>query len=222
MRYAATAGGIASLGLAVGIPIGVGASQMNADGTYSLGLGLQENLRLRLLSKYGVGMEATAASQQNLLWTIGQGFAHPSLQVLAFASAGVALPFGGFIPVIPNMTWVYNKQYNLSSTDPASSSSSNTSATADPAALAASAPATASNSKGLYIAAPTGSAYPMGYSPATATDALLSSANGPLASLLDSPKSLEWHQLRSFTASQLNAGILEWSNKTLVGLNDGS
>ena len=132
--YIANAGGIASLGLAVEIPVGVAASQMNADGTYSFGLGLQENVRARLLSKYGIGLEVIAGAQQNLLWTLGEGFANPSLQALAFASVGASLPWGVFIPIIPNATWVYN---------------SPTSSSTQTAALAASQPAT--DSKGLYI-----------------------------------------------------------------------
>ena len=203
--YIANAGGIASLGLAVEIPVGVAASQMNADGTYSFGLGLQENVRARLLSKYGIGLEVIAGAQQNLLWTLGEGFANPSLQALAFASVGAALPGGVFIPIIPNATWVYN---------------SPTSSSTQTAALAASQPAT--DSKGLYIESPIGSAYPMGYVPASASDALLALPDGPFASLLDAPATLEWHQLHSFSASQLSSGVLEWSNKTPVGLTDGS
>ena len=224
IRYAATAGGLASLGLAVGIPVGVGASQMNADGTYSFGLGLQENVRARLLSKYGVGLEVIAGSQQNLLWTIGEGFANPSLQVLAFASAGAALPLGAFVPIIPNLSWNYES--NPPSTVAAARSAA-APAVAAPGDLGGPNPFVASStppvSRGTYIVTPTGRAYPMGYLPASATDALLALPKGPIASLLDAPATLEWHQLRSFSASQLSSGLLEWSkNNTFVGLNDGT
>ena len=224
IRRAATAGGLASLGLAVGIPVGVGASQMNADGTYSFGLGLQENVRARLLSKYGVGLEVIAGSQQNLLWTIGEGFANPSLQLLAFASAGAALPLGAYVPIIPNISWYFES--NPPSTGTAARSAA-APAVAAPDDLGGPTPFAASStppvSKGTYIVAPTGSSYPMGYLPASATDALLALPKGPIAPLLDAPATLEWHQLRSFSASQLSSGVLEWSkNNTFVGLNDGT
>ena len=197
---------------------------MNADGTYSFGLGLQENVRARLLSKYGVGLEVIAGSQQNLLWTIGEGLANPSLQLLAFASAGVALPLGGYIPVIPNLSWYYES--NPPSTGTAALSAA-APAVAAPDDLGGPTPFAASSttpvSKGTSIVAPTGSAYPMAYLPASATDALLALPKGPIASLLDAPATLEWHQLRSFSASQLSSGVLEWSkNNTFVGLNDGT
>jgi len=207
LRYVATAGGIGSLGLAIGIPVGVGASQMNADGTYSFGLGLQENVRARMLSKYGVGLEVIAGAQQNMLWTIGQGFAKPALQVQVFASVGAALPLGVFIPVIPTISWDYESQ-------PPSTAA---------AAVGLAASSTAPVSRGLSITAPTGADYPMGYVPASATDALLALPDGPIASLLDLPTTLEWHQLQSFSASQLAPGLLEWSkNNRFAGLNDGT
>ncbi|MCX5949504.1 MAG: hypothetical protein NTY67_15475, partial [Cyanobacteria bacterium] len=203
----------------MGTAVGVAASQMRDYGTSSFGLGVQENVRLRLLSKYGVGLEAIVGSQQNVLWTVGT----PSFQALTFASAGVALPLGGFIPVLPNVTWVYNGKSNPSSADPGSSFSptARTTGSAEPAGLEGSTPPP--TSIGAYITAPTGSAYPMSYVPASATDALLALPNGPIASLLDAPTQVEWHQLQSFTASQLGSGLLEWGKKNLfVGLNDGT
>jgi hypothetical protein len=69
-------------------------------------------------------------------------------------------------------------------------------------------------------AAPTGTSYPFSYAPATATDALLTASSGPLAPLTSTAASLVWHQLTSFSASQLKAGLLSWKNLG-AGLNDG-
>ena len=214
-RRFASVGGLASLGLAAGIPLGVGLSRMNANGTYSYGLGFQENLRGRLLSKYGVGLEVIAGAQENVLWTLGGG-PIPSLQALAFASVGAALPFGGFVPVIPNMAWNYEgNQANTGAADPSAADLG--------AAAGLAASSTPAVSRGSYIVAPKGAAYPMGYAPASATDALLALPNGPIASLLDAPTQVQWHLLQSFTADDLAPGLLEWSkNNLFVGLNDGT
>ena len=204
--YFANAVGFASMGLAIGGAVGVAYSKMEPFGKSSDGIGIQEALKVRVLSKYGLGIGLYAGSQENFLWTYRNGAGKgPDWQILSYATVGLSLDFGGFVPLLTT-SWVHNSP---SPVEPAAPGSSELPAAPQP-----------SFSQGSYTAAPTGANYPFGYAPATATDALLTAISGPLATLTSTAASLVWHQLTSFSASQLKAGLLSWKNLG-TGLNDG-
>lgn len=176
-------------------------------GTVNWGLGFQETIRARVLSKYGLGLELIAGAQENTLWNFKKGNQPvPDEQILAFGSVGAAVALGGYIPLLQS-SWSWNRKPSTTSI-------------AAPAALTATAPTPVSN--GNYVEAPTGSRYPFGYAPASATDALLVNANGPLTSLTANPSLLVLHQLQAFVASSLSAGTLNWANDGAGTLNDGA
>ncbi|QVL53950.1 MAG: hypothetical protein KFB97_06410 [Cyanobium sp. M30B3] len=159
--------GLLSTGLAVGSTVGVLASSMRNSGSFSMGVGFQEALELKLLSRYGVGVAAHLGSQQNWLWTLGDGLVKPDFQFLLFASAGVATVGGGYIPLI-NGSYVYN-----SNTQSDTSSDNGTTAALEGTAN------TQPTSNGLLTLAPTGADTPFGYAPTAASDALLNSNDSP-------------------------------------------
>jgi len=221
LNLVANVAGLGSLALAIGSVVGVASSQMKNYGSSSAGLGLQETIKVRRLSKYGIGLQLLAGSQQNVLWTYrdagngaGTGWS-PDFQVLAYGTVGVSTLADGFIPLL-NTSYVYN------SSPSSRASSAPQSASGSEPTLQAAAPQQADFvSDGSYIEAPTGAAYPFLYAPATATDALLTASGGPLAPLTSKPANLVWHQLSSFAASQLKAGLLNWKNLG-ADLSDGN
>lgn len=181
---------------------------MSKNGTSSMGLGFQEALELKLLSNIGIGLSAHLGAQQNWLWTFGDGFVKPDLQLLVFASAVVATIGGGYIPLV-------NGSYKSNSKPPADTSSDlltrlslQTSTSPQP------------TSEGSLRLAPTGAAAPFGYAPASASDSLLN-ANSSLASLLAKPATLFGFTLDAFNADQLADGVLSWGS-TGSGLTDGN
>ena len=197
--------GFASAFLSASTIAGAASFAFNKYGTASWGLGSQQAIRLRAVSKYGVGMELIAGGLENSLWSFRGIQPVPEEQILAFGSVGAAVALGGYIPLL-HTHWSWN-------------SKPSTTSSAAPAALAASAPMPVSS--GSYVEAPTGSNYPFGYVPASATDALLVNANGPLTSLTANPSLLVLHQLQPFAASSLSAGTLNWGNDGAGHLNDG-
>jgi hypothetical protein len=192
--------------LSVGTVAGAASSAFNQYGTATWGLGSQQAIRARVLNKYGFGLELIAGAQENTLWNFKGIQPVPDEQILAFGSVGAAVALGGYIPLLQS-SWSWN-------------SKPSTTTSAAPAALAASAPTPVSS--GNYVEAPTGSSYPFGYAPASATDALLVNASGPLTSLTANPSLLVLHQLQPFAASSLSAGTLNWANDGARTLNDGA
>lgn len=214
VRRAANYTGFFSAALSAGTVVGAASSAFNQYGTASWGLGLQETLRVRLLNKYSLGMELIGGAQENTLWNFKGIQPVPDVQILVFGSVGVATAFGGYIPLVQS-SWTWNSNPSITS-----SAAPDTDANAAPSVLAAPSPTPVSN--GNYVEAPTGSRYPFGYAPASATDALLVNASGPLTSLTANPSTLFLHQLQAFAASTLSPGVLKWANDGAGTLNDGS
>ena len=211
VQNSANAIGLASAALSIGTIIGAASSNFNQYGTASFGFGSQQVARLRALSKYGYGIEAIIGAQENTLWDFSGNPAGADEQILAFGSAGAALAFGGYIPLL-QASWKWNSK-------PSTTSSTELSA---PAMALAAPAATPPNPSGSYEEASTGISYPMGYAPAFATDAFYTTpGGGPLASLTSTPTNLYLYQLSEFAATNLNANALTWTN-TGTGPNLGA
>lgn len=206
----ANAIGLTSAALSIGTIIGAASANFNQYGTASRGIGSEQAVHLRLLSKYGYGIEAIIGAQENTLWDFSGNPAGADEQILAFGSAGAALAFGGYIPLL-QASYTWNSK---------PSTTSRTELSAPAVALAAPAE-TPKNPSGSYEEAPTGISYPMGYAPAFATDALYTTPGEPLASLTGTPTNLYLYQLSAFAAVNLSTGALTWPNSGAGYLNDG-
>ena len=206
--------GFLSAALSASTVIGAASSAFNQYGTASWGLGSQQTIRLRVLSKYGLGLELIGGAQENTLWNFKGIQPVPDEQILVFGSVGAAVALGGYIPLLQS-SWTWNSKPSITS-----SAAPDTDANGAPSLLAA--PTQTPVSNGNYVEAPTGSRYPFGYAPASATDALLVNASGPLTSLTANPSQLILHQLQAFAASTLSPGMLKWANDGAGTLNDGT
>jgi hypothetical protein len=151
------------------------------------------------LTKYRVGVKGVIADQLN--YYIG-GAAKGKLQNITYASAGAAINFGGYIPLL---TYYYQKTWETGSSAASSTTTATDPGSADPSATTDPQVST-SSSTGSFSSAASGSNYPFLYNPDAPSSARVTSlADNPInAQMLgEAPSELYQFNLQATSDSTL-------------------
>ena len=207
------AAGIGSLMSMLG-PATVGAMELlNPDGipgtefSNSQGIEFETQLTAAFLYAGLLGLEANIGYSLSKFF-IGAEAGH--FEDTFFASAGVAAPFGGFIPLVSYLhTW---------NSEPADSATSSTGVgDASPGSSSSSA-----TNKGGYAGAGSGAQYPFSYNPASASNTYFSASKQPSSGLYSGLLGSQATSLKLLTLNKYSGGLNTSTAPAATGAGAGS
>jgi hypothetical protein len=207
------AAGIGSLMSMLG-PATVGAMELlNPDGipgsefSNSQGIEFETKLTAAFLYSGLLGLEANIGYSLSKFF-IGAEAGH--FEDTFFASAGVALPLGGSIPLVSYLhTW---------NSEPADSATSSTGVgDASPGSSSSSA-----TNKGGYAGAGSGAQYPFSYNPASASNTYFSASNQPSSGLYSGLLGSQATSLKLLTLNTYSGGLNTSTAPAATGASAGS